>query len=439
MEDIMRKYGIEDIRASVPTARFDSEMDEVPDDELIDLFFSEVENNEDLSEEEMKMHKNEIAKQLFIRAMCETGDIAKNIEPFQKRIERVVDMLQKDRVINKPGECAAAGAFRGASPVVTCDIPSFVYLISKMGDSSKLANRLTRVNVELNHYVRAVWLAVASEEHPVPDGRTYNFRNFFYPLENNMDRAIRTQRIAVLLAALDDYEKLSERPSRGKAAEARAIKNGEEALEKQRKAYEQKIEALLKEQESKKRAALQDAAEKAEKRKNELNRLIKDQDRELYELRKENEMMRAQLELVNWPGVLATARSITSQNTQIEREELEKTEIAAETEPDETLPELPSKNVVFVGGAPNTQKKLRQIFPDWDFVGSEGITSSYTMSTKPDVMFLWTKYMAHGMLQSVEARIEAPRVYLKRTNIDAMIEEMRSGYKKVLEGQNIVS
>lgn len=439
MAKTMRQYAVEDIGALSSSARLGDISDDLSELDFNKYLFGRIAYSDELSEQEKESNKREFVIQMMARAMMKTADIAEKIEPFQKRIERVVEMLTKDNLISEAGKNINIAVIRGVDMEGGYKTTPFPYLISKIECSERLGKRMAAAKMEPIHYVKAVWLTVVSEEDDIPDGREYNFRRFFYPAEDNLKRIACVQHTAVLLAILDDYTKLVERPTKGKAAEARAIKNGEEALEKQRKTYEHKIETLMKEQEAKRRAALRDASEKAEKQKNELNRLIKNQDRELYELRKENEMMRAQLELMNWPGVLATARDMANLDTQNEHEEQEEIEPATEAEFEESLPELPSKNVVFVGGAPNTQKKLRQIFPDWDFVGSEGVTSSYTMSTKPDVIFLWTGYMAHGMLQSVEARIEAPRVYLKRTNIDAMIEEMRSGYKKVLEGQNIVS
>lgn len=364
----------------------------------------------------------------------EVANIVLETQSFQKRIERVVEMLQKDGVLTPDGKRVTDSVVLNVVSEGKTETPAFVYLVGKLGDSQRLQKRAYAATIELRHYVAAVWLEVVScksKNDDYPDGKTFNFRSFFYPLGDNWVRILHVRQNAILLSLLDDYTKVAERPTKGKTAEAEAIRRGEDALKKQRESYEHQIRKLKEDHAKEKKVMRRDAEEKLEKQRAEMFKALKTQDTELYGLRKENELMRAQLELLNWPGAL-----VITPDTLEETQQPESGEKSADEQMDtlEVLPELPEDNVVFFGGSTNMQKKLRQIYPNWSFIGSEGISSSYSIPTNPCVVFLWTNHMSHGMQCSVNARVgDAEKVYVTRTNLDALIREMKIGYKKIKE------
>lgn len=93
---------------------------------------------------------------------------------------------------------------------------------------------------------------------------------------------------------------------------------------------------------------------------------------------------------------------------------------------------LPSKRVLFLGGHINMVKKLRQIFPGWQFLTDDEL-SNWT-GNECDVIFFWTKHCSHLVMQYVNARKDknTPYIYVTATNINRLISEMNVRYKQYL-------
>jgi len=97
---------------------------------------------------------------------------------------------------------------------------------------------------------------------------------------------------------------------------------------------------------------------------------------------------------------------------------------------------LPKKRVLFLGGHANMVKRLRQVFPGWDFLTDDEL-GSWTGS-ECDVIFFWTNHCAHSLQRYVDARKDknTPYLYVTATNIDRLISEMAEKYKAYSAKQN---
>lgn len=97
---------------------------------------------------------------------------------------------------------------------------------------------------------------------------------------------------------------------------------------------------------------------------------------------------------------------------------------------------LPKKKVLFLGGHANMVKKLRQHFPQWDFLTDDEL-GCWT-GGECDVVFFWYKHCSHLLQQYVNARKSrtTPYIYVTATNIGRLISEMAQKYKEYVE--NIV-
>ncbi len=90
---------------------------------------------------------------------------------------------------------------------------------------------------------------------------------------------------------------------------------------------------------------------------------------------------------------------------------------------------LPRKRVLFLGGHANMVKKLRQLFPDWDFLTDDEL-GSWTGS-ECEVIFFWSAHCSHLVWQYVNARKgkDTPYLYVTATNIDRLVSEMAGKYQ----------
>lgn len=408
---------------------------------LVNAFFNLEDEAEFMEPDEFVQKKKELILDSIAQSFNTITDVTLNCKPFKKRLDRIVSMMQTDYALCPNGSTVTSALWYCFSSYKYGENSAFIYLISILADNQKLQKKMKSITVEAKHLATAIWITVLNSEQmfdlcDIPDGNTFNFKNFFYPLSENPERCLFAQQTAVVLAVLDNYAKIATRPVKGKAAEAAAIKRGEEALKRAHEETQAQIvqEVAAAKEASEKKIAL--ITERHKKRENDLSRVIRDQDMELYALRKENERLRADLEKMapqesasterndDAAGKNETAETVAPQNID---------EICGEPLSDEELPELPKDNVVFLGGAPNLVKKLRQIYPGWSYVGSEGITSSYSIPSNPIICFCWSKYISHAMTYSVGARIDAPIAYVTKTNIEALEREMREGFKKVLD------
>ena len=409
---------------------------------LVNAIFGLADEAEFMEPDELVQKKWEIIEDSIAQCFNTITGVTLNCEPFKKRLDRIVSMMQADYALCPNGSTVSNALCYCLSSYKYGENSAFIYLVSILAGNQKLQKKMKSITVEAKHLATALWITVLSDEQmfdlcDIPDGNTFNFKNFFYPLSENPERCLFAQQTAVVLAVLDNYAEIAARPVKGKAAEAAAIKRGEEALKRAHEEAQAQIaqEVAAAKEDSKKKIAL--ITERHKKRENDLSRVIRDQDMELYALRKENERLRAVLEKAAQQESASTERNndAAGENEAAETAAPQNIdEICSEPLSDEELPELPKDNVVFLGGAPNLVKKLRQIYPDWSYVGSEGITSSYSIPSNPIICFCWSKYMSHAMTYSVGARIDAPIAYVTKTNIEALEREMREGFKKVLNG-----
>lgn len=98
-------------------------------------------------------------------------------------------------------------------------------------------------------------------------------------------------------------------------------------------------------------------------------------------------------------------------------------------EPEQAMEILPEKRILFLGGHANMVKKLRQIFPGWDFLTDDEL-GSWT-GGECEVIFFWSKHCSHSLQHYVDVRKskDTPYIYVTATNIDRLISEMALKYK----------
>lgn len=98
------------------------------------------------------------------------------------------------------------------------------------------------------------------------------------------------------------------------------------------------------------------------------------------------------------------------------------------TDTNENLIPLPEDNVIFFGGHPNLVKKLKDIYPKWQFI--DGTSKHFADFTPPSLIFFWDKHMVHPAWQRA-MRLIGPstvRIYLKSTNPELLEQEMLRGW-----------
>lgn len=80
-------------------------------------------------------------------------------------------------------------------------------------------------------------------------------------------------------------------------------------------------------------------------------------------------------------------------------------------------------------------KKLRQYFPDWDFLTDDEL-GSWT-GGECDVIFFWANHSSHKIWQYVQVRKgkDTPFLYVTATNINRLIAEMEAKYVDYLAKQ----
>lgn len=93
---------------------------------------------------------------------------------------------------------------------------------------------------------------------------------------------------------------------------------------------------------------------------------------------------------------------------------------------------LPSKGIMFLGGHPNLVKKLQRIYPKWDYVSDEQVRRK--ASFKQNVIFYWTGYGSHQLMEYVYSRTsgDAKVLYVTATNLSLLLNEMNSSYDAII-------
>lgn len=85
---------------------------------------------------------------------------------------------------------------------------------------------------------------------------------------------------------------------------------------------------------------------------------------------------------------------------------------------------LPKSGVLFLGGHQNMVKKLRQIFPDWEYI-SDDLFKRGTLGNITTIFF-WTAHSSHSMMEFINARKgeDLSYTFVTATNINRLISEM---------------
>lgn len=95
--------------------------------------------------------------------------------------------------------------------------------------------------------------------------------------------------------------------------------------------------------------------------------------------------------------------------------------------------ELPGEGIVFAGGDHNLLKKLALLYPDWTFIE----TNNANFPRQPGVraIFLWSTQMSHAVGMRLDAQYgpDIPRLYVTRTNVAALSEEMADRWSEWVE------
>ena len=90
---------------------------------------------------------------------------------------------------------------------------------------------------------------------------------------------------------------------------------------------------------------------------------------------------------------------------------------------------LPSNNVLVLGGHIITVNKLRERYPNWTFI-HPGSARTGMKKTNYEIAFVFTDYISHSLYRKATMMIgeETPRVYIHLTNVAAIETEMKYGY-----------
>lgn len=153
-------------------------------------------------------------------------------------------------------------------------------------------------------------------------------------------------------------------------------------------------------------------------------------EKECYALRKENGRLSEDLASV----MFINANPDVDEDTP---DDVETYEQDGELLPEEdALPELPSAGIMFVGGHPNFLKKLRELYPNWIYLTHKNAPERMSQYSKLSACFICDEHMGHSLFCSVISSVKSsgvPYSYVKATNIDRVITEMRQDYAAILQ------
>ena len=93
---------------------------------------------------------------------------------------------------------------------------------------------------------------------------------------------------------------------------------------------------------------------------------------------------------------------------------------------------------MFVGGHPNFVKKLKDVYPNWAYIGSENAPELLKQYSKLEMCFIYTGHVSHPVYWDVLNSAKssgAPYSFVKGTNLDRVITEMRQDYAVALQGR----
>ena len=102
-------------------------------------------------------------------------------------------------------------------------------------------------------------------------------------------------------------------------------------------------------------------------------------------------------------------------------------------EPERILHDLPEKDVIFVGGDWNLQKRLKALYPEWYLIGTDD--RNFPAKTGIKAIFIWSTQMGHATMARLNRMYDTsvPRLYATKTNMDSLVQEMTDVWSDWME------
>ncbi len=163
-------------------------------------------------------------------------------------------------------------------------------------------------------------------------------------------------------------------------------------------------------------------------------------EKECYALRKENgrlsEDLASAMFIYSKPGFV----DVPTEPDEVIPDETEEQEPEQEDDflLEEALPELPDTGIMFVGGHPNFLKKLRELYPNWIYLTHKNAPERMSQYSKLSACFICDEHMCHPLFYNVMASVKStgiPYSYVKATNLDRAITEMRQDFADMLKSK----
>lgn len=175
---------------------------------LVNAIFGLADEAEFMEPDELVQKKWEIIEDSIAQCFNTITGVTLNCKPFKKRLDRIVSMMQADYALCPNGSTVSNALCYCLSSYKYGENSAFIYFVSILAGNQKLQKKMKSITVEAKHLATAIWITALSDEQmfdlcDIPDGNTFNFKNFFYPLSENPERCLFAQQTAVVLAVLD--------------------------------------------------------------------------------------------------------------------------------------------------------------------------------------------------------------------------------------------
>lgn len=109
---------------------------------------------------------------------------------------------------------------------------------------------------------------------------------------------------------------------------------------------------------------------------------------------------------------------------------------ATQEEHDSVEGALPDTGVLFVGGHPSLQAKLRAMHPKWKFMAPEASYKSLDDNMALSVIYVFTKHLSHKLYDKVKRTYpDVPIVYVRASNLDKLETNMRLALRALVDGK----
>lgn len=91
-----------------------------------------------------------------------------------------------------------------------------------------------------------------------------------------------------------------------------------------------------------------------------------------------------------------------------------------------TLSQFPYRNSLLLGGHPNLVKKIRQVFPKWQYIDANQVDTKPRPST--EYVFFCSLHCSHKTSNFVRRKLKGNEkwVYLTATNLEQLLVEMET-------------